>query len=695
MLHFEHQRGIRPKRDVSDPQAAEPAASTGPRQLIPYVAAHRKKQDMQAAAPAGQKPKWVDLGPTSIPQGQTYGKGGNNRPPVSGRIAGVAVDPSNTDRILIASAGGGVWVSENRGKTWSPRTDDHAVLSMGAIAAAPSKPGRFYAGTGEGDNESQLGVGLLRSLDGGLTWRRLSSGFLSGVGVYDIAVDPTDHRHLLIGTWWSLIESLDGGATYFERESDLYVWDFSFNPDDPQEVFAATSRGLLVSSNGGADWQVQVLDQATYKSVERMEVCRSPSDPAVVYVVAAVCTPNDIKEAVVWRRDMPGGPFRRQAPVAETDLKQADYDWCAAVDPADPNVLYVGAVELLRGLRVSDADWAWENISSRQSGDSIHPDQHHIAFDPSDPDVVYIANDGGLYRSDNGGITWESLNEGLGITEFEYIAQHPSNLSWILGGTQDNGTLRHVGGGVWDQVASGDGGDCGVSKAEPNVCFHSFFGMGVEVSFEAGDSGSWYYMGPECIPMPRLFYPPLEIRNNLVAQGGSILVIAEVDPQEETFFDWEASYLPQPDPKEPELCSAICFCSDAEILIGTNQGRIYRVSGGVGEWSSAELVSTPQAGGVISDIAPDPANPDRIWVTCSTISGGHVFLSDNGAVTWTNKSAGLPNIPVNAVVVDPLDSLTVYVGADNGVYRTSDGGNNWDVFSHGLPNAVVGDLLLH
>ncbi|MEM7426581.1 MAG: hypothetical protein AAF441_10825, partial [Pseudomonadota bacterium] len=90
-----------------------------------------------------------------------------------------------------------------------------------------------------------------------------------------------------------------------------------------------------------------------------------------------------------------------------------------------------------------------------------------------------------------------------------------------------------------------------------------------------------------------------------------------------------------------------------------------------------------------------PSNPDRIWVTCSTISGGHVFLSDNGAVTWSDKSTGLPNIPVNAVVVDPLDPLAVYVGADNGVYRTSDGGNTWDVFSHGLPNAVVGDLLLH
>jgi photosystem II stability/assembly factor-like uncharacterized protein len=106
-------------------------------------------------------------------------------------------------------------------------------------------------------------------------------------------------------------------------------------------------------------------------------------------------------------------------------------------------------------------------------GDSIHPDQHAIAFDPLDPNIIYAGNDGGIFRSLDAGTTWQSLNDGLAISEVEYLTQRPDDPGWILAGLQDNGTIRRQGDQSWAQVAVGDGGDCATNMADPDVCYHS------------------------------------------------------------------------------------------------------------------------------------------------------------------------------------------------------------------------------
>jgi photosystem II stability/assembly factor-like uncharacterized protein len=97
----------------------------------------------------------------------------------------------------------------------------------------------------------------------------------------------------------------------------------------------------------------------------------------------------------------------------------------------------------------------------------------------------------------------------------------------------------------------------------------------------------------------------------------------------------------------------------------------------------------------VSDIIV-PGSPTRtIWATCSAFGGGHVFRSTDGGRTWANRSGNLPDIPVNAMVVDPAKPSTLYAGTDNGVYRSVDAGGQWVDFSNGLPNAIVSDLILH
>jgi photosystem II stability/assembly factor-like uncharacterized protein len=649
-------------------------------------AALRKRAKVPRFAATVNKAVWHEIGPTSIPKGQTYGEGGNNKPPVSGRTVGIVIDPTDPRRLVLCSAGGGLWGSTDTGRSWRPLTDHQPTLSMGAIAAAPSSPNIVYAATGEGDTRSPLGVGLLRSSDGGFTWEHVPNQALSGTGVYDLAVDPADPLHIWICAVNGLFETRDAGRTVTQVRTEL-AWDISINPDDPTEIFLASEGGLFRSTNGGRSWSRETLPGAA-GALERLEVCHAPSNPAVVYAAGAIGS-----RALLWRRSSAAGRFAAESVPARMDVSQAWYDWCFAVSPDDPNVVYWGAIELYRGVRTRGR-WRWVNISSRSSGDSIHPDQHHIAFDRHDAQVVYVCNDGGLFRSPDGGTRWQALNPGLGITEFEFLAQLEQHDTWIMGGTQDNGTLAHAVGGRWDQVALGDGGDCGaVDGAEP-ICFHSYYDMWMERAPASGPRAfRWTDVSPPTgDAYQALFYPPMDVSGSIVTKAGQSVFVSG-----DRGDTWSEVLLPDSNSPEPDLASAIVIVDSSTIIVGTVDGNLYRITRVGRRWGDDATV-TPLASprhGYISDIVV-PGSPSKtIWVSVSALRGGHVFRSLNGGTSWTDRTGNLPDIAVNAIVVDPKDTARVFAATDNGVYCTTNAGTRWTDFSNGLPNAVVGDLILH
>jgi len=655
-------------------------------QVGPYGKAHAVKARMEPAfaAKAGL-PVWRALGPTEVPKGQTYGTGGNNRPPVSGRASGIVISPTDPRHLVLCSAGGGLWGTTDLGSSWQPLTDQQPTLSMGAIAAAPSSPNIVYAATGEGDTFSQLGVGLLRSSDGGQTWMHVPSADLSGTGVYDIAIDPANPLHVWVGTTSKLLESLNGGATW-RLVQPVLTWDVSINPANPQEIFAGTPSGLIRSTNGGNTWGLVSLPGAPAGTrFARMELCHAPSSPAVVYVAAAAGS-----RALLWRRATAGGAFASETPPsmkARSDLTQAWYDWCFAVSPADPNLVFWGAVELYRGTRTGGA-WTWQNVSSRSAGDSIHPDQHHIQFDPADPNVVYVCNDGGIFRSPNRGSNWTALNRGLGITEFEFLAQMDGHDEWIIGGTQDNGTLANGTVGTWNQIALGDGGDCGADEAR-NYCFHSYYEMGIERGRATGTGAfRWVDVSP---PYPdgyqSLFYPPMDVSGTRIVQAGVTLFVSDDsgDTWEEVDFGGGG-----------KNASALTLVAPDLVFVGTEDGQLIRVQRAGGRWSGAQVtrLNSPRSG-YISDIVVLGASSTTVWLSYSEFGSGHVFRSKNRGATWSNRSGNMPDIPVNAIVVDPQSTSRVFAASDHGVYQTKNSGRKWTDFSNGLPNMIVGDLILH
>jgi photosystem II stability/assembly factor-like uncharacterized protein len=702
IAYFEKQRGLSLTRVEDDRVATGPAPGPRPARRgaarrpspqaaarrLPYAAAFRAKAKLEPAfEDAAGLPVWRELGPTLIPHGQTYGDGGNDRPPVSGRCVGIVVDPADRRHLVLCSAGGGLWGSVDAGARWTPLTDDQPTLSMGAIAAAPGAPNIVYAGTGEGDTRSPLGVGLLRSSDGGSTWTHAPAEALTGTGVYDIAVDPDDPYHLWVGAVAGLFRSRDGGSTFTSVRSGL-TWHVSIHPSNPSEILVATDTGLLRSTNGGGAWSsVSLPGGPASGRFSRMEVCHAPSNAAIAYVAAA-----SGGRAYFWRRSTASGGFTAEAPPSGMNVGQAWYDWCFAVAPADADLVYWGAIELYRGRRSAGA-FRWENISSRDSGDSIHPDQHHLAFDPSDPRTLYVCNDGGLFRSPDGGDGWEAPNPGLGITEFEFLAQLEAQDQWIIGGTQDNGTLHHAGEGRWDQVALGDGGDCGASENGAPLCYHSYYDMWIERAPATGANAfQWEDVSPPTFEgYAALFYPPMEVRGSLVVKAGQSVFVSD-----DSGAGWNEVLLPAAAGPDIDVASALTIVDATKILVGTVFGNLYRITRGGGGWAAAaiETLRSPRAA-FLSDIVVTGATGRTIWVSCSAVGGAHVLRSTNGGRTWSNRTGNLPDIPVNAIVVDPQKTTRVFAATDDGVYETRNSGGRWTDFSNGLPNVVVGDLILH
>ncbi|HUZ00757.1 MAG TPA: hypothetical protein VMU89_10430 [Thermomicrobiaceae bacterium] len=696
-LHqFEQERGL-DSTDVEHVRAAEPLsvspadrrrpAAAGAAQESPYLAAFQQLEEMKHREMAVPIPQgWRPLGPYAIPHGQTYGSGPGSRPAVAGRVSAVAVDPGNANHVLIGAASGGVWETKDAGARWAARTDGQGSLAIGAIAFTPSNPAIVYAGTGEGDFFSRLGVGLLRSTDGGTNWSMLTTAPFSGIGFYDLAVDPLNANHLLAATTGGLYESTNGGTVWTIRHNQR-TWDLSMHPaviGDPsstKEVFAGCGDGVFRSADGGTTWSAVTLPSAP-AAWERIEVCHAPANGNVVYVFAADASGN----GYIWRRGAFGGAFSAETLPPGLNTGQAWYDWFATTAPNNPDVLYVGAIDVHKGSRSITGAWTWANVSAKiGAGDSIHPDQHAIAFSPTDPNVVYVGNDGGVYRSPDGGTSWSALNEGLCITEFEYLVGHPQFDAWLIGGTQDNGTLRYEGEEAWYHIQDGDGGGVGENATAPYTCYHTFYGMGMERSTSGGGWGTWAWIGPNPpAGHSALFYPPLEVNGNVVVQAGSTVFIST-----DTGTTWASVALPA-----GQVASALTIPTASRVYAGTTQGNVYRIDLVGGAWQPPVALTQPRVG-YVSHLQVDPTNPNRIWATYSSLGGAHVFRSDNAGTSWANVSAGLPNIPVNALVIDPAHPNVVFVAADVGVYRTNDAGVSWTSFSNLLPNALAKDLVFH
>jgi hypothetical protein len=748
-----------------------------------------------SASTSGALGTWQALGP------------GN----VGGRTRALLVDPVNPDIMYAAAVAGGIWKTTNGGGSWLPLNDFLANIAVTCLAFDPANSSIIYAGTGEGffNADRVQGAGMFKSMDAGAHWTRLAftvnnSNFFF---VNDIVVSNVNSQNVYAATGTGVWRSLDGGTTFTLVLSVPTVagsttgvrgaMDLAIRTDKPTDyIFVAAGSAFNVgepqsrifrnTDAGGAGTYTQVYTEA---AMGRTSLAIAPSNQNVIYAMAdsfaagtynlgllGVFRSTSSGDSGTWTTQVRNTSANKQDtlllsnPVngvltecgfgASQFLNQGWYDNVLAVDPTDENKVWAGGTDLFRsdngGVNWGVASYWWFQVNGTPpaNGDPqlVHADNHAIIFHPnyngSTNQTMFIGNDGGIYKTDNGktgnvgyvnGISpsggtvtatspicgneftpggfytvpspviWGPLNNGYQVTQFYHGLPYPNGQTYF-GGTQDNGTNRGTDAGgpnAWARILGGDGGYVAVDSSNTNILYAENTGNTFQRSTNGGASF-------------------LAARSGIAGDTFPFTSVFRMDPNTPARlwyagrFMWRTNNSAGAWTRTSDVqqtggaITAIAIAPGNSNLVinGAASGQIRRTTIGTTAGAASVLNTvwlqsfTPRGNnfGTISWVEYDPSNSANVWATVSNFNSassgngfGHVFKSTNGGGTWTladgSQTSGnvnaIPDIPTHSVVVDPNNGQRIYVGTDLGVFVSLDGGQNWARETTGFSNVVV------
>jgi photosystem II stability/assembly factor-like uncharacterized protein len=347
--------------------------------------------------------RWESLGPVNL----------------TGRIKTLAIHPEDGDVLYAGAAGGGVWKTTNGGHDWHPTMHDERSLAIGGLALAPSNPDVLYAATGEwtGHDDhpktpSGMGGGVYRTTDGARNWHLC--GPIDSYLCTCVAVHPSDPDRVLVGGNRGLHRSRDGGITWQTvapggdtRSAPVGpVSSVILAPDAPDRVFAGVhQQGVYRSTDGGDSWRLLTMEANGIPSGEaanapKIALGRDGSRGSNFVAVKMddwIYASADGGERFTQIGEMP-------------DRSSSMIPWCnlIAVHPGDDDILLAGGTNLHRS---DDGGRTWTKVGGY--GTAVHEDQQFIVFHPADKKRIYLANDGGVWASNDGGIEWRTVSRGL------------------------------------------------------------------------------------------------------------------------------------------------------------------------------------------------------------------------------------------------------------------------------------------
>ncbi len=361
---------------------------------------------------------------------------------------------------------------------------------------------------------------------------------------------------------------------------------------------------------------------------------------------------------------------------------QGWYDIAIGVSPTNPNEIVCGGVN---SWKSTNGGASWTLYTHWYGGGGkpyVHADVHDVQYTSSN--TVYLATDGGLFRTTNGGTSFTAINGLMNIAQIYKLGLSATSSSLIVTGHQDNGTNKWNG-TIWIAIYGGDGADCFISWNNNNTIVASY----VYGDFQRSTNGglSWTSIAPSTSENAAWVAPIIQHPSN----PNTFLCGYEnvwVSTNQGTSWTKPGTI----GSGTGEILGVKVAPSNTNVIYAFRSNALYRTSNGGTSWTSISS-GLPVGSAAITDIAIDNTNENNIYVTFSGYSSGNkVFHSTNGGASWTNYSTGLPNIPVNCVVYTKNSSDAIYVGTDVGVYYREITMSSWLPYSQGLPNVIVSDM---
>jgi photosystem II stability/assembly factor-like uncharacterized protein len=418
----------------------------------------------------------------------------------------------------------------------------------------------------------------------------------------------------------------------------------------------------------------------------------APSDPQVVY--ASVGDGYEDNSGSWLLRSTDGGDTWTIRTTTAYSTYQGWYSHDVAVDPTKADHVYFCGINVWES-EVGGA--APQQISNSRSGfdgviqpgapegtpDYSHADHHALAIHPSDPLIMYIANDGGVFRTIDGGDTFQSCNGGYQTCQF-YNGFSSANTDSVpaMGGLQDNGTVIYQGTNAWRRVVGGDGGWTAIEPGNPEWMYATTQYLNV---YRSASGGTTFVPTTPPARNEAAFIAPVIISPASAATlyAGGVVVFRSTDRAATWTAGGSVNGL-------PVLCLAGSGKRAGTLYAGAVPdagGRtIFRSTDGGQSWRA---IGSGLPDRYPMDLAVDPADDQLVFATFGGFGSSHVFRTTNGGLSWQDIGAGLPDVPTGAVAWDPRSPGTVYVGNDVGVFASQDAGATWFHLRDGLPDAVL------
>ncbi len=725
--------------------------------------ARRQLEEMRTAAGGSRKVAGVPSGKDQLPPGlvamaATAGLNPDNSGwtalgpgNIGGRTRALVIDPGNPSRIFAGGVGGGVWVSFDAGAHWQATEDLMANLAVCCMVMDPQDPNTIYAGTGEGYSNSDAlrGDGIFKTSDG-WSWFPLEKTkknkdfhFVNRLAV------SSDGKTLLAATSTGIHRSTDSGATWKIGVVNGSIGTVVIDPNDDSKAIAggAWNNKTYFSINGGASWSEAALNSP---NAARTDVTYARKDSSIVYASVGVNLGRGNWSSEIWRSTDGGQTFTKRLGKPSNFLaKQGWYGnviW--AGDPTDSDLLLVGGVDLWRS---TDGGDNLSPISTWWSPDSAHADQHAIVSDPGYDGTtnkrVYFGNDGGVYVTEDASTVgnnprapftngWKSLNNGYEVTQYFYGAGNTAT-KFIIGGAQDNGTLRYTpatGINDWNEVFGGDGGAVACDPHNPQVCYGEYVNLQIFRNTDGGATkaaseyicGSFFVRGrgwqwkpiPFSIPDAQngkaQFIAPFVLdpnnSNRILGGGRSLWRTNDANTRNTraTGPRWAAikpdiaAAWPTSERPQGNITAIAVAPADSDlILVGHRNGRIYKTIDGTAASPSWDRIDDNTAHGsspinalrACLSLTIDPKNHQILFATFGGYQAGNIWKSSNGGDTWSDISERLPDAPIRAVTVHPQNSEWVYVATEVGIFASENGGADWSPTNEGPANVACHDFV--